>query len=96
MNGPLARPRISNDPCVINQAGTERGAELVHPGRADGRRAMKWKDEPVEEVRTTREAYAAQFDYDLDRMFEDLKKKEEQNLATLANLKPLKPHEQRA
>jgi hypothetical protein len=40
---------------------------------------MKWKDEIVEEVRAAREAYAAQFDYDLKRMFEDLKKKEEQN-----------------
>lgn len=58
---------------------------------------MKWKDEIVEEVRTAREAYAAQFDYDLARMFEDLKKKEEQNpRAARANLKPLKPHEQRA
>jgi hypothetical protein len=45
----------------------------------------------VEEVRTAREAYATQFDYDLDRMFEDLKKKEEQDLAPRANLKPLKP-----
>ena len=65
-----------------------RGAELVHPGRTDGR---KWQDETVEEVRTAREAYATQFDYDLDRMFEDLKKKEEQDLAPRANLKPLKP-----
>ena len=68
----------------------------VHPGRTDGRRAMKWKDEIVEEVRTAREAYAAQFDYHLERMFEDLKKKEEQNLAQRGSLKPLKPHEQRA
>jgi hypothetical protein len=52
---------------------------------------MKWRDEIVEEVRAAREAYAAQFDYDLDRMFEDLKRKEEQNLAPRANLKPLKP-----
>ena len=55
---------------------------------------MKWKDEIVEEVRAAREAYAARFDYDLARMFEDLKKKEEQNPAPRANLKPLKPHEQ--
>jgi hypothetical protein len=54
---------------------------------------MKWKDEIVEEVRTAKEAYAAQFDYDLERMFEDLKKHEEQNPAPRANLKPLKPHE---
>ena len=33
------------------------------------------KDEIAEEVRTAREAYAEQFDYDLKRMFEDLKKK---------------------
>jgi len=56
---------------------------------------MKWQDEIVEEVRTAREAYAAQFDYNLERMFEDLKKKEEQNLAPCSNLQPLKPHGQR-
>lgn len=54
---------------------------------------MKWKDKIVEEVRTAKEAYAAQFDYDLKRMFEDLKKHEEQNPAPRADLKPLKPHE---
>ena len=52
---------------------------------------MKWKDEIVEEVRQARDSYAAQFDYDLKRMFEDLKKKEDQNPAPRANLKPLKP-----
>ena len=55
---------------------------------------MKWKDEIVEEVRTAREAYAAQFDYDLARMFEDLKKKEERNPAPRATLKPVKPRPQ--
>ena len=57
---------------------------------------MKWRDEIVEEVREAREAYAAQFDYDLERMFQDLRRKEEQDLASHANLKPLKPHEHRA
>ena len=57
---------------------------------------MTWKDEIVEEVRAAKEAYAAQFDYDLERMFEDLKKKEEEDPAPRANLKPLKPHKQRA
>ena len=56
---------------------------------------MKWKDEIVEEVRATREAYAAQFDYDLKRMFEDLKAKEVNNPARRAELKPLKPYAQR-
>jgi hypothetical protein len=55
---------------------------------------MKWKDEIVEEVRTIRESYAAQFDYDLVRIFEDLKKKEEQNPGPRANLKSVTPHEQ--
>ena len=55
---------------------------------------MKCKDEIVEEVRTAREIYAAQFDYDLERMFEDLKSKEEQDPAPRANRKPLKPHQQ--
>lgn len=57
---------------------------------------MKWKDEIVEEVRKAGDTYAAQFDYDLRRMFEDLKRKEDQDPAPRANLKPLKPHEQRA
>ena len=56
---------------------------------------QRWKDEIVEEVRTAREAYAAQFDYDLKRIFEDLKRQEEQNPAPRANLKPIQPWEQR-
>jgi hypothetical protein len=47
-------------------------------------------------VRAAREAYAAQFDYDLKLMFEDLRKKEEEDPAPRADLKPLKPHAQRA
>jgi len=50
-----------------------------------------WKDEIVEEVRKAGEAYAAQFDYDLKRMFDDLKKKEKEDPAPRASLKPLKP-----
>jgi hypothetical protein len=57
---------------------------------------MKWKDEIVEEVRAARDTYAAQFDYDLARIFEDLKKKEQQHPERLANLKPLKPRAPRA
>jgi hypothetical protein len=52
---------------------------------------MKWNDEIVEEVRNAREAYAARFNNDLTLMFEDLKKKEKENPAPHANLKPLKP-----
>jgi hypothetical protein len=52
------------------------------------------KDEIVEEVRAAKEAYAAQFDYDLDRIFQDLKMHDAQNPAVRANRKPVKPHEQ--
>ncbi len=53
---------------------------------------MKRKDEIVEEVRATREAYAAQFDYELKRMFEDLKAKEVRTSARLTRLQPSKRH----
>jgi hypothetical protein len=32
---------------------------------------MEWKDEIVEQVRAARDAYAAQFDYDLERIMAD-------------------------
>ena len=53
----------------------------------------KGTDEILDEVRSAREAYAARFDYDLGRMFEDLKQKEQQNPAPRGNLKPLKRRE---
>ena len=36
---------------------------------------MRWKDPIVEEVRAARRAYAAQFDFDLERIFADIKRK---------------------
>ena len=50
---------------------------------------MNWKDEIVEEVRAARQAYFAQFDYNLERMFEDLKQKQEQDPWPKVNLKPV-------
>jgi hypothetical protein len=47
---------------------------------------MKSKDEIVEEVRNARNTYASQFDYDLKRMFDDLKEKERQEPSRLAKL----------
>jgi len=35
-----------------------------------------WKDEIVEEVRKTRDEYAAKFNYNLDEIFADLQKKQ--------------------
>ena len=53
----------------------------------------KGDDEIIAQVRAAREAYAAQFDYDLARMFEDLKRKEAGNPGSLANLKPAQPRQ---
>jgi hypothetical protein len=65
----------------------------MHPRRTDGRKSVTLKDEIVEQVRAAREAYAARFDFDLDRIFEDLKKHEGRNSAPRADLKPLKPRQ---
>ncbi|MGH9523128.1 MAG: hypothetical protein ACRD3E_11420 [Terriglobales bacterium] len=51
---------------------------------------MMEKDEIVAEVRRIRDAYAAQFDYDMGRMFEDLKDKESKESAPRATLQPAK------
>ncbi len=51
---------------------------------------MNIQDEIVEEVRAAREAYAAQFDFDLTAIFEDLKKKEQEHPERLAQLRPVR------
>jgi len=40
---------------------------------------MAWQDPIVEEVRKARDAYAKQFNYDLDAIYRDLKEKESQS-----------------
>ncbi len=52
---------------------------------------MTHKDEIVEEVRKEREAYAAQFNYDLAKMYADLKASEQQR-SNIAALQPINPH----
>jgi hypothetical protein len=52
---------------------------------------MDLKDEIVDEVRATREEYAARFNYDLAEMFKDLKVKEQANGRNLASLQPAEP-----
>ncbi len=52
---------------------------------------MKSKDEIVEEVRAVREAYAAQFNFDLKRIFADLEEMDVEDSTPHADLKPMKP-----
>ena len=52
---------------------------------------MNPKDEIVEEVRAARQAYAAQFNYDLAEMYKDLKVKEQARGRNLAALQPVEP-----
>ncbi len=51
---------------------------------------MMHKDEIVEEVRKVREEYAARFNYDLAKMYEDLKASE-QKRSNIAALRPVTP-----
>lgn len=50
-----------------------------------------WKDEIFEEVRKVRDEYAAKFNYDLDAIYEDIKKQEKQSGRKVVSLPPRKP-----
>lgn len=50
-----------------------------------------WNDEIVEEVRKHREAYASKFNFDLQAMYEDLKKAEKKSKYKKITFKPKKP-----
>jgi hypothetical protein len=45
-----------------------------------------WEDEIVEEIHQIREAYAKSFNYDLDAIFEDLRKKQAESGREVVNL----------
>ena len=51
-----------------------------------------WSDEIVEETRKARDQYAAKFNYDLEAIYRDLKKHEEQAPEKFVSL-PSKPPE---
>ncbi len=50
-----------------------------------------WNDEIVEEVRKHREAYAAKFNFNLQAMYEDLKKAEKKSKHKKVSFRPKKP-----
>lgn len=45
-----------------------------------------WKDGIVEEVRKTRDEYAAKFDYDLEAIYKDIKKQEKKSRRKIVSL----------
>lgn len=50
-----------------------------------------WNDPIVEEVRKNREAYAAKFNFNLQAIYEDLKKAEQKSKHKKVSFKPKKP-----
>lgn len=48
----------------------------------------KWKDPVVEEIRAIRDAYAKQFNYDIEAICRDLKEQEVQSGRKLVSLPP--------
>jgi hypothetical protein len=54
-----------------------------------GTETLNIRDEIVEEVRANRQVYAAQFNFDLRAIFEDLEKKEEAHPERLTKLRPV-------
>ena len=50
-----------------------------------------WNDPIVEEVRRIRQAHAARFGYDLQAIFEDLKRQERESGHTIVSFPPRRP-----
>ena len=50
-----------------------------------------WQDEIVEEIRELRQAHAARFDYDLDAIVADFKKREREGTHQVVSLPPRRP-----
>lgn len=47
-----------------------------------------WEDTIVEEIRKYRDEHASKFDYDIDKIYTDLKEKEKKNNNSKITLKP--------
>lgn len=47
-----------------------------------------WRDPIVEEIRKYREAYAARFNYDLDLIFQDIRKRQKESGRKYVTLPP--------
>ncbi len=62
----------------------------MHTGGIVGELVM-WRDEIVEEVRKVREEYAAEFNHDLEAIYQDLKKQERAGRHKVVSLPPKEP-----
>lgn len=47
-----------------------------------------WKDPIVEDIRKFREAHAKKFNYDLNAIYQDLKKQEQESKRKIVSLRP--------
>lgn len=52
-----------------------------------------WNDPIVEEVRKIREEHATRFDYDLEKIFQDLKEQERKGGREVVSYPPRRPQE---
>ena len=50
-------------------------------------------DEIVEEIHRVREEYAAKFDHDINRMYEDIRKRQEESGRKFVSFPPKKPEQ---
>lgn len=53
-----------------------------------------WQDPIVKETRKLREQYAAQFDHDTDKIFEDIFRRQAESGRKLVSFPPRKPEKQ--
>ena len=50
-----------------------------------------WKDPIVEETRRLRDEYSSQFNYDIDAIYEDLKRRQAQSIKKAVSFPPRQP-----
>src|SRR5713101_2888761 len=81
----MRRSRRRSVPCVSLSATLPRA---FAPPRNSWEDKVMWKDPIVEEVRKQRRQYASRFGFDLDAIFRDLKRKEQQGRRKLVSPPP--------
>lgn len=57
----------------------------------DGAEKMVWEDPIVKEIRKWREEYAAEFEFDVDAIFEDIQRRQAESKRKQVSFPPRKP-----